>query len=261
MTDSSKSHPGTLAATLAAAFPNYIEDKLGCLGVEMDSQIYEVIAAATAELETALYVLLESAPSDQRQSPLELVRRATIPITAHLSASSVLAPSRDEQDVAIHPEDKYDLYPATSADLGQQAWQAHIQWGIDKARSIAGLVPAAAETAATMPSVALYGLAIDRRAVVVASLRERGYGALLWRNPAALAEGIGKRPKLVLVDLRHPDARDAVRRLVAAKVRVVAAGEGVDDFASAAVMALGAEEVVELDGLVERFDDLLPRLV
>jgi hypothetical protein len=250
-----------LAAALVAAFPGYIADKIDELGATRDPQLEAVIAAATAELEASITELVSTAPPDQIQSPLELVRRATRPVGILLAELDVPEPVRDEQAVGIHPEDIYDLYPATSRDLGEDVWQVHLQWGIEKARLVAGLIPAEGEKVAAMPSVAIFGVALELRDEVSSAVAERRYSVLLWRNPAALEEGIGKAPELVLVHLRHPSAHEAIRRLAASDIRVIAIGERVDDFMTAGVMALGAEDVVESDRIVDRLDDFLPRIV
>lgn len=261
MTDSSKSLGDVLVAAVAAAFPGYLTHKLGLLGVEATPQLVAAISAASAALETSLEELVAVPPSEQEQSPLELVRAATLSITRLLSDGVVPQPVRDVQDVEIHPEDLYGLYPATSRDLGEEAWQAHMEWGIEKARLVTGLVPVADAATPRMRTVALFGLSAERRALVASALENRGYASLVWRNPGALADGISRKPTLVLVDLGHPNAEDAVRRLVEARIRVVAVGDRVDDFVTAGLMALGADDVVELDRVVHRLDDLLPRIV
>jgi hypothetical protein len=249
-----------LAAALVAAFPRYLTDKIDELSVADGELLAEAVAAATTELEASLNELVATPPLDQTQSPLELVRRATAPISALLAELEVPPPARDEQAAEIHPDDVYDLYPATSRDLGEEAWRLHLQWGLEKARLVGGLIPADAEKVATMPSVALFGVAMDLRDRLSSAIAERRFAVLLWRNPAALEEGIRRAPELVLVHLRHPNAHEAVRRLVASDIRVVAIGELVDDFMMAGVMALGAEDVVESDRIVDRLDDFLPRI-
>jgi hypothetical protein len=261
MTDSSNSPDETLSAAFAGAFPRYLTEKVGGFGVEVTAELAATISAATTGLETSLADLLAVPPAEQEQSPLELVRTTTLPITRLLSEAGVPQPKRDADEAEIHPEDLYGLYPATSRDLGEQAWQAHMQWGIEKARLVAGLVPAADTPAAPMPTVALFGLSAERRDAVAAAAQDRGYGTLVWRNPAALADEIGKKPTVVLVDLGHPSAHDAVRQLVAAGIRVVVVGDRIDDFATAGVLALGAEAAVDLDRLLDRIPSLLPHIV
>lgn len=250
-----------LARALVAAFPGYLHDRLDELGVAVDGAVAEAVDAAIGELSRSLQRLAQLPPQDQVKSPLELVRDATVPISAVLAAGAVAPVPRDEWAVAIHPEDVYELYPASSRDLGEEAWQMHLAWGIDKARVVGGMVPAASEPPPASPrpgpAVALFGIA--DRGPLIADLERRGYRCLVWRNPAALATT--ERPVLVLVDLRHPTAHDAIRSLNADGTRVVAVSDRVDDFVMAGVMALGAEEVVELRHITGRLDRLLPHIV
>jgi hypothetical protein len=71
---------------------------------------------------------------------------------------------------------------------------------------------------------------------------------------------LGATPVLALVDLSHATAEDAIRRLAGAGIRVLAFGDGVTDFTQAAMMALGAEEVIESDRIVDLLQRRLPRI-
>jgi hypothetical protein len=88
----------------------------------------------------------------------------------------------------------------------------------------------------------------------------QGYQALVLRNPADLAGGAISGAELVIVDVRHPYAHETIRSIADGGVRVVATGEAIDDLAMPGLLALGAEEVVELRSLVDRLEELLPRL-
>ena len=83
---------------------------------------------------------------------------------------------------------------------------------------------------------------------------------MVWRNPAALEQADSVRPVLVVVDLRHPHAHEAIRALGGQGIRVVATGPEVTDLTAPGVMALGAEEVIDSARLAARIDSLLPRL-
>lgn len=230
----------------------------------------DVVATATDDLAASLQLDLPT------EAPLELVRRATEPVTAVLRERGVAPVSRDERAVELHPDDHYDLYPATSRDMGEEVWRVHMQWGLERARVVAGMVPAlsppkkAVDSAAQSlsgskqpiagPAVAVFGVAEPLRSEMITRIRSLGYQTSNWRNPAALEEGLAAIPVLVLVDLRHPMAEGALRRFVAEGIRVIAIGDGVTDFSQAATMALGAEEVVELDRVVDLLDSRLPRL-
>jgi len=265
VTDSLQSDTQLLAAALVAAFPEYVEARLRELGVVDDPRLSDVVGSATETLGDSLHSLFATDPRRQRESPLELVRRATTLVTAELEGQGVGHRTRDQHAMEIHPDDPYGLYPASSRDLGEEVWQLHMQWGIEKAHLVAGMVPATVDEPepATLraPAVALFGVAPDYRDDFRSAVADRGYLPLIWRNPAALADGIAGRPELVIVDLDHPRANEAIQSLAAASIRVIAVGASVDDFSTTAMMALGAEDVVELDRLVDSISRLLPRIV
>lgn len=254
-----------LAAALVAAFPQFVEGKLAALGVEPDTEVVYAAEAGCISLGHALNELVHASLPMQSESPLQLVRMATKPLAEALAATGVPVPMRDGSAVEIHPEDVYDLYPASPSELGEEVWQLHVQWGLEKARVVAGMVPAPpAETVSggrRLPAVAIFGLGQDRREAIAAAIGPLGYETLAWRNPAALDAGLPTRPALVLVDLDHPNAHDAIRAVADGGLRAIAVGEHVNDFATAAVMTLGAETAIDLDRLVERLPGLLPRLV
>ena len=252
-----------LRMALVAAFPGYVARRLRELGVTVAD---EVMARSAGNLSESLRRLEES-PHDLGESPLELVRIATEPVTAALVAAGVDPVERDGQAVELHPDDLFDLYPATSRDLGEEVWRVHMQWGLERARRVAGMVPAASPGAKpedsslrNVPAVALFGVSEPKRSELEQRIRDLGYRPLLWRNPASLEEGLTTKPVLALVDLRHPTANDAISRLKAGEVRVLAFGDDMTDFAQAATMALGAEEVMELDRVVDLLGSRLPRI-
>ena len=251
-----------LAAALVAAFPWYINKRLDVLGVAFDDNLDAVVETAVGDLTSALQALASVPAQSQVKSPLELVREATAPITRVLCSREVATPDRDEWTAAAHPDDVYGLYPASSRDLSEEAWQLHLAWGIDKARIVAGVVPATPDQVATepsgLPAVALFGIEEQRREQLITELGARGYRGLVWRNPAALETA--ESPVVVFVDLRHPNAHDAIRSQRAAGTRVVAVADQVNDLAVPGIMALGAEEVLELSRVVAQLDRLLPRI-
>ena len=256
--------PPSIAAQLhtavVAAFPSYVRERLQRLGVaEDDALLADALAAATGVLDAQL---AEIGEGSLRESPLELVRISTEPLTAVLRERGIVPVPRDARSAELHPDDVYDLYPATSRDLGEDVWRIHMEWGIERARQVAGVVPASpgGGQPVAVPAVALFGLSEPLRSEVADALRSMGYRPLLWRNPAALDAGLAGLPRLVVVELDHPGADSAIRQF-ADKARVVAIGKEVNDFVEAATMALGAEEVVDSGRILDRLGALLPRLV
>ena len=252
-----------LAAALVAAFPEYLKRRLADLGVR-ELPPLEAPLAASVELGTLVDEHLRISGTRYQESPLELVRIATEPLSDALAAQGVSPARRDERDREIHPDNVYALYPATSRDLGEEVWRLHMRWGVEKARVVAGVVPAPISqeeaTAKRVPAVALFGISRDQRAQLQAAVGEHGYETLVWRNPAALAAGRPAQPALVVVDLRHPHAVDAIRDLAGDGITVLAVAEDPDDFTLAGMMALGAADVVSLDRIVDGLHRLLPRI-
>jgi hypothetical protein len=247
-----------LVAALVAAFPTYLENRFANLGVVADGTIATAVRKASDQLRADLEEMLSRPATEQVESPLELVRRATGPVTVAMEAVGVPAAHRDAWEVEALPEDRYGLFPTTSQELGDEAWRLHLRWGVRKAEAVAGVVPARREPVA-FPAVALFGVPREQRDRLRDEIERRDFQVLLWRNPAALEAAEGARPVLVLVHLAHPAAHQAIRSLAADSIRVVAVGERVDDLTTPGIMALGAEEVVASAGLVARLDRLLPR--
>ncbi len=70
----------------------------------------------------------------QRQGPLDVIRRRAVPaLNAELEARQVPRPSRDVHAARIHPEDHFDVAPATWADFGPEVGEAGLAWGAAKA--------------------------------------------------------------------------------------------------------------------------------
>jgi hypothetical protein len=124
---------------------------------------------------------------------------------------------------------------------------------------VAGVVPAS-DPAPSLPAVALFGVPPQERDPIAVAVTESGYHPAVWRNPAALEQVDSVLPVLVVVDLRHSHAHEAIRTLADQGIRVIATGPDVTDLTAPGVMALGAEEVVATDRLPGRIDNLLPRL-
>jgi hypothetical protein len=257
--DSRHFEAARLKEAVVAAFPHYAWERLDELGVVAGSTVNAAIKSAVAELERALADLLSQPEDEQNRSPLELVREATQPVTAALAALGLRPPPRDLFLTETYPEDVYDLYPASSQSLGEEVWRLHLEWGKAKAKRVAGVVPAS-DPVPSLPAVALFGVPRDERDPIAATVTECGYRLAVWRNPAALKEADSLRPALVLVDLRHPQAHEAIREMAAQGVRVIATGPDVTDLTVPGVMALGAEEAIASERLVGRIDSLLPRL-
>jgi hypothetical protein len=251
--------PSQLIAALVDAFPSYLFRRIAELRVVAGAPVAAAVAQGADELAQRLEEMLGLPAVEQVESPLALVREATRPVTATLMAMGVKHRERDAWETEAHPADVFGLYPASSSDLGEEAWRLHLQWGLEKAKTVAGVVPVSAD-AASIPVVAVFGTPSDERAEIDSAVGSCGYRLVVWRNPAALERAGTVQPVLVLVDLRHPHAHDAIRTLVAKGIRVVATGPDVNDLTTPGLLALGAEETVNSVSIAARLGHLLPRL-
>lgn len=255
-----KSDP--LIDAFVAAFPEYIVERLAALQVTPGEAVAAAVHRGTTQLETELRELLTQPAEEQAEAPLELVRRATVPVSDALHEMGVRPVSRDEWDGEAHPEDRYGLYPATSLDLGEDAWRRHLEWGKNKAKAVAGMVPAREATPQPVaPAVVLFGVPMGERDELAETIAGRGFRVLIWRNPAALADVAKERPVVAIVHLDHPEAHTAIRQLNSDVTKVIAVGTRVDDLMMPGILALGAAEVLESSRLLGRLDALLPDIV
>ena len=94
-----------LRVALVAEFPAYVSRRLSDLGIMVPD---ELLARCAADLDESLG-WLEDAPSDLGESPLELVRIATEPVTAALLEADAKPVDRDPKAVELHPDDVFDL--------------------------------------------------------------------------------------------------------------------------------------------------------
>lgn len=250
-----------VARAFTAAFAPYVETRLAALGLDA-APIGDAIEAGRDQAATALASWARRSPRDQRSSPLELVREALALPTAALAARGVEPVTRDTDQATALPGDHYDLAPATSRDLGDEAWRAHVAWGISRAEEVAGLVPRPAVEVDAAAFAALVSTDLMDRTRIVEAGAAAGCEVVVWRNPAAIDKGLAEgAPVVAFVDLAHVAANDAIRLLVGAGVRTIAYGPHVDDLAMAAAGALGAAEVLSRSRFFKRLPGLFPTLV
>jgi hypothetical protein len=241
--------------TFVAVYPEYVRSRVneGALTPELESAIGE----GAAWLEAELISLLAIDFSAQRRGPLELFQEATRFPTEALATAGNDPQERPPVEQSALPGDRFGLAPASSQDLGEPAWKAHVAWGVTKAAVVAGAVPASRIRAE--PRVAIVGGSIADRSVVERNVHRAGLQFVLWRNPAAIEQGLAAGPPLLaIIDLDHAAAGRAVAVIAEAGGRVLAFGGGVDDLQQAATMALGAEDVVDRDHLEAAVARMLP---
>ena len=95
-----------------------------------------VIADSRRDLLDRLGELLAEEAWEQRQNPLELVRRATTGLTTELLAAGARPAARDEFKERSFPDDVLDLAPATWSDVHPDLHDVGLEWGAWKAAAI-----------------------------------------------------------------------------------------------------------------------------
>jgi len=232
-----------------AAYRPYLLERLGALGIGAADVPAGTIDAGERRLDEELAALLALPFAGQSRSPLEVFRAAVAMVTPALEAAGVALPGRGAETGAALPEDRYGLGPASSQALGEEAWQAHLTWGVSRARSL------------SRPVVGL--LSADRmdRTRIEETVTASGFVLEAWDAAGAVTGGAPRPPVVALVDLDHPDA-DAVIRLLAGRgTRVVGYGPQVDDFAVTRARTLGASDALPRPVFFTTLGEQLPTLV
>lgn len=244
-----------LGAALVGAFVAYVEATRRARGYDRPSGWDDALATGRDMLDRQLGDLLAQPFTEQRRSPLELFQEALREPTRILADASTPQPVRDPGKVRALPGDLYDLAPASSQELGEDVWRAHLAWGAAKAAAItAGNAPS--------PRVGYLGTNLMDRSAIESAAQRSALAVEAWSAlddvDAAIAVGGLMR---VFIDLTHPAADDAIRRLAATRTRVVAFGPHVDDFAMTRAASLGADEVVPRSRFFRKLKEYLPDLV
>lgn len=209
-----------------------------------------VIDEAERWLADELAGVLELPYGEQRRSPLEVFQEAMSGPTAALSAAGAKRALRDPTSVAALPGDIFAVAPASSSALGQEAFEAHLGWGVEKARALAHLV-----TGEGRRVVVVSGDLMDRSRFEDA-INGAGLHVAGW---SAEATGSETRPVAAFVDLTHPEADAMIRSLAAAGVRITAYGPHVDADAMTRARLLGADLVLPRSRLFRAIAEYLPR--
>lgn len=125
----------TLADELVAAYAPFVGARTGSLDVDLA----EALEAGEAWLREELTVELSRPYGQQRRGPLEIFQAAMSFPTEVLLAAGVEEPPRDAMAVQALPGDRFNLAPASSRDISDEVWTAHLGWGVTKAASMKGL--------------------------------------------------------------------------------------------------------------------------
>jgi hypothetical protein len=131
-----------LADGIEQALPGWVQRSVArIMTAWADSVPPEVAVAAEAAGHQALVEvgprvrsLLEADIDDQRTTPLAIVRSAAVRYpTEVLAAAGVPPVVRDRAAEELFPDDRYDLIPASFADLDPELADTGLHWGAAKA--------------------------------------------------------------------------------------------------------------------------------
>jgi hypothetical protein len=209
-----------------AAYPAFLKSRLD--SVAPAANVDDGVRQGAQWLDAELKQWATRSATAQRRGPLQIFQTAVAFPTAALETAGVPPPGRDASSEQALPGDIYGLAPASSRDIGGEAWRAHIEWGIAKAKLVADVVPATDKRTGGAGSGASVGLALAAvtmsqadRAVVHLVAAERGLPVKHWRNPGAIVSGLAAEvPRWAVVDVDHAAADEAVRALSEAGVKI-----------------------------------------
>ena len=238
-----------LQRALVGAFAPLVRARLAERGLDEPAGLQEALLDGERWLADELGNLLEQAFTRQSRSPLEVFQEAMKFPTALLEAAGVAPLERDDAAVAALPGDLFDLAPASSQDLGEEAWKTHIAWGASKA------------SAFIRPVAGLLSRDLMDGSKVESAVAASGHRLVIWRAAAAVEAYSQKSPEVVFVDLTHDDADRVIRFLAPSGSRVIAFGPHVDDFAMTRARTLGADDAVARSRFFRSIGDWLSPVV
>lgn len=236
--------PRTLRDTFVEAYPRYVAQLLTGRGVEMVEVVADAIVEGTSVLDGLLETLEATSFQMQRQSPLELFREALRPVGRALDTVGV-QPVEVPTGSAFTSWDTYGLSPASSAELGSKAHEAHLRWGIAKARAMSAL-PSPPER----PSIAVWCSVQDRR-TIEEQVVSAGYVVTDRHGQASLA----------IVDVDTDVFEDDLAVAMQSAGRAIVYGSAIDDIQQTALRARGVWKVVDRQQILSGLSAVLPSLV
>ena len=131
---------GRLLEALVDSYESYVRaavaQRLGSEPTGLD----EAIGEGRQWLQDVLERLLLLPYPLQDRGPLEVFQEAIRFPTLVLQAAGHPPVERDEPARNALPGDVYDLAPASSRDLGEEVWRAHLAWGAAKAAAMTGRI-------------------------------------------------------------------------------------------------------------------------
>jgi len=135
-----------IVAGVARTLPDWIQSRVAFIADAwgrlddatrdaLDLAAREVAQSATARVVADLSALFAADATEQRSTPLEIVRTATGDVAALLASVGIPPVERDAFDERAFPEDVYGITPASLADLGDDdLGPLQLAWGLAKTR-------------------------------------------------------------------------------------------------------------------------------
>ena len=216
-----------LRVAFADAYEPHVRDRLSRLGIASTPAFEQSVADGREWLAGALDELAALAFDEQHRGPLELFQEAMRFPTAVLLDNGVEPISRDEVVSNAMPGDHFGLAPASSQELGDRAWRAHLDWGAAKAAAMSH-----------PRRVGILTRNLMDKSKLDAALAIRGYESVAVRGE------LPDRLDLVLVDLEHPKGLEIIGACVEAEVECLAFGPHTDAESLAAAKVAGATSVM-----------------
>ena len=232
MSDAAADPGAAVTTAFVMAYRPYVHRRLEELEIDAPEGIEEALDTGATWLEKALGALLALPYAEQTQSPLEMFRVMMVYPTEVLADAGLQPVERDDEVVAVLPGDVYDLAPASSQDLGEPAWEAHLAWGAAKAAGFA------------QPTVLAFGNNLMDNSRILAAAKAAGLPLAPTATAAAAGILVGQstmRIVMAFVDLEHPEATEVLEALTDSGIKTIAYGPHIDEFALGAAKALGAD--------------------
>ncbi|MPZ54127.1 MAG: alpha/beta fold hydrolase, partial [Acidimicrobiia bacterium] len=157
-----------LVDSLVAVYPEVLSRGLLQIGIAPDLELEAASEDAMEWLRSELEQLLAQPFIDQRRGPLQVFQEAFAGPSELLMERGIPALERDEITANALPGDHYGLAPASTREISDGVFDAHISWGIEKAKAMRGLVmgrPLGFEETGESDSVVVFihGFPLDHR--------------------------------------------------------------------------------------------------
>lgn len=127
---------GDLLEALVGSYEDYARAAVTARIGSEPAGLDEAVGDGRRWLQEVLERLLRLPYPQQERGPLEVFQEAMRFPTAVLRAQGHPPVRRDDLSRNALPGDIYDLAPASSRDLGEDVWSAHLAWGVAKAAAM-----------------------------------------------------------------------------------------------------------------------------